>query len=105
MCVRARGIPCHAWNKEFFSLANAFGSYICSDDSTLKRMNMDDARFLVRISGKPGFPRYAIIYLLGRFPTQGKKILLNAHLFEQCRTCYANKSQSTRCRSLWSCRK
>lgn len=45
------GIPCHAWNFEFFEmLAKMVGTHVCCDDNTLKPENMDIARFLVRTS-------------------------------------------------------
>lgn len=45
------GIPCQAWNFCFFEkLANLVGSYICADENTQKGMNMDIARFMIKIT-------------------------------------------------------
>lgn len=47
--LRVYGIPCHAWNFEFFEMiANMVGKYVCCNDNTLKGEHMDIARILVR---------------------------------------------------------
>lgn len=47
--VEIFGVPCHAWNFNFFEmLVNRVGKYVCSDENTLKSDNMDVARFMVR---------------------------------------------------------
>ncbi|XP_058748519.1 uncharacterized protein LOC131621485 [Vicia villosa] len=47
--LRVYGIPCHAWNFEFFEMiAKTVGTYICVDDNTHKGEHMDIARILVK---------------------------------------------------------
>lgn len=47
--LRVFRVPYHAWSFDFFKfLANRVGTYICSDDQTLKAVNMDVGRFMVR---------------------------------------------------------
>ncbi|XP_058775601.1 uncharacterized protein LOC131649870 [Vicia villosa] len=47
--LRVFGVPCQAWSFEFFELlANRVGSYICAYEQTLKAINMDVERFMVR---------------------------------------------------------
>src|SRR3954468_14848507 len=47
--LRFHGIPCHAWNFNFFEkLANQVGTYICADENTQKGTIMDVARIMVR---------------------------------------------------------
>ncbi|GKV00720.1 hypothetical protein SLEP1_g13361 [Rubroshorea leprosula] len=45
------GAPIHAWGPDFFeNMANAWGKFICLDDSTSKRKRFDIARFLISTS-------------------------------------------------------
>ncbi|XP_058749527.1 uncharacterized protein LOC131622508 [Vicia villosa] len=47
--LRVYGIPCHAWNFEFFEMiAKTVGTYVCVDDNTQKGEHMDIARILVK---------------------------------------------------------
>ncbi|GKV51190.1 hypothetical protein SLEP1_g57860 [Rubroshorea leprosula] len=46
--MRCLGAPIHAWGPDFFeNMANAWGKFICLDDSTSKRRRFDIARFLI----------------------------------------------------------
>lgn len=47
--LRVRGIPCHAWSKNFFTmLVKSKGSYTKSDDTTLARTSIEEARVCIK---------------------------------------------------------
>ncbi|XP_058726434.1 uncharacterized protein LOC131597779 [Vicia villosa] len=47
---RIYGVPCHAWNAEFFvKLANSIGSFVCIDENTANKACMDIARVMMRV--------------------------------------------------------
>lgn len=51
MWIKVFGVPCHAWNMDFFvNLANNLGSYICVDENTSSGKRNDTAWVLIRVS-------------------------------------------------------
>ncbi|XP_058740820.1 uncharacterized protein LOC131613142 [Vicia villosa] len=48
--IRVHGVPCHAWNIDFFeALANSFGCFVNMDENYKEGKNMDIARILIRV--------------------------------------------------------